>query len=365
MHVGFLQAYFSRSSVGGGELHTEHLARALEEVGHEVTIFTDEPVERRSGIEELDVREYPTPIKINPVTELTLAQRAFDDMQACDVLTLTDDSAWRGVDVPVPTAMIFHIVWHGWVHRHRPLTRVIRQKPQALLYRHLERKICRKADSIVSISPNVREDILRVGDVAEKIVDIPNGVDVDRFSPDDRARDEFTVYFQGRLVEMKNPGLLVEAAARSQGEWNLEIGGDGPLRDELERAVEEFDLSDRVTFLGYVRDADLPDRYAAADVFVLPSSYEGMPLTVLEAAASGTGILASPRAATDFVTDDVGEVVHPDAESIANAIDRLATQPDRVAEMGDRAHKRAAEFSWAAVAKEYETLYTDLLSRKS
>lgn len=364
MHIGFLQAYFSRSSVGGGELHTEHLARALEELGHEVTVFTDEPVQRRSGIEDLDVREYPTPFKINPVTELTLAQRAFDDMQECDVLTLTDDSAWRGVDLPIPTAMVFHIVWHGWVHRNRPLTRVLREKPQALLYRHLERKICRKADAIVSISPNVREDIQRVGDVDEKLVDIPNGVDVERFSPDDRTRDEFTVYFQGRLVDMKNPELLVEAAAISEVEWNLDIGGDGPLRDELEAAVEESDLGDRVRFLGYVPDAELPDCYAAADVFVLPSSYEGMPLTVLEAAAAGTAILASPRAATDFLTDDMGEVVPPDATRVADALDRLARHPDQVAEMGVTARDRAEGFSWAAVAEQYETLYSDLLSQK-
>lgn len=324
MHIGFLQAYFSRASVGGGEIHTEGLARALEDRGHRVTIFTDEPDERRDGIDDLDVREYPTPAKVNPVTELALAQRAFDDLRECDVVTLTDDSAWRGVDLPVPTPMVFHIVWHGWVERHRPLSRILREKPQALVYRHMERKICRKADAIVAISPNVREDILMVGEGGDRIVDIPNGVDVERFVPTMEHYGEFTVYFQGRLVEMKNPDLLIEAASRSQEDWRLVVGGDGPLREQLEERVAGAGLDHRVRFLGYVPDEELPDRYARADLFALPSDYEGMPLTVLEAAASGTAVLASPRAATDFVTDEMGTVVDPEPSSLADAIDDLA-----------------------------------------
>jgi len=363
MHVGFLQAYFSRSSVGGGELHTERLARALETRGHEVTIFTDEPDDRRGGITDLDVQEYPTPLKINPVNELVLAQRAYDDLKACDVLTLTDVSAWRGVDVPIPTAMVFHIVWHGWVQRNRPLRRIIRKKPQALIYRHMERKICREADTIVSISPSVREDVLLAGTVAHKITDIPNGVDIERFSPAAGTDDDgFTVYFQGRLVDMKNPGLLIEAAALSEEDWQLVIGGDGPLLDELEQIVREHGLGNRTEFLGYVPDHELPGRYASADVFALPSDYEGMPLTVLEAAASGTAILASPRAATNFVTDEMGVVVDPDAAAIATVLDELARNPDRVTRMGEAARSRAEKFSWAAIAERYEALYQDLVA---
>lgn len=365
MHIGFLQAYFSRSSVGGGELHTEHLARTLTEMGHRVTIFTDEPNERRDGIDDLSVREYPTPLKVNPVTELTLAQRAFDDIRQCDVVVLTDDSAWRGVDVPVPTIMIFHIVWHGWVQRHRPLRCILREKPQALVYRWMERKICRKATAIVSISPNIREDILLVGNVSEKIVDIPNGVDLDRFSPMDSAAGEFTVQFQGRLVEMKNPGLLIEAARLSESDWTLVIGGDGPLRESLEETVATYGLEDRVEFLGYVPDEELPDRYATADVFALPSTYEGMPLTVLEAASSGTAVLASPRAGTDFVTDDMGVIVEPEAEAIATELDTLAADPALVSRMGEAARRRASEFSWGSIAAQYESLFEDLTSRKT
>lgn len=361
MHVGILQAYFSRASVGGGEIHTEHLARALERRDHEVTIYTDDPNERRTGIDDLTVKEYATPLKVNPVTELALARRARDELRECDVVVLSDESAWLGVDLGVPTAMIFHLVWHGWVARHRPLIRVLRSKPQALVYRRMERKIARGADAIVAISSNMAEDIARIGHFEEKVHRIPNGVDVQRFAPGDEKYDEFTVHFQGRLVEMKNPGLLIEAANCSTGDWRLTIGGNGPLRGDLEERVAEYGLEDRVEFLGYVPDEDLPERYARSHVYALPSTYEGMPLTVLEAAASGTAVLASPRAATDFVDEDCGWVVEPEAQTIASVLDRAADDPAGVSRKARDARKRAEAYSWEAAAEAYEDLFEDLV----
>jgi len=78
MRLGVLQAYFARPHPGGGERHTEHLARALEARGHDVTVFTDEPTEGRDGVADLDVRTYRSPrgVKLDPVTELSLAPPA-------------------------------------------------------------------------------------------------------------------------------------------------------------------------------------------------------------------------------------------------------------------------------------------------
>lgn len=361
MHIGVLQAYFARESVGGGEVHTEHLARALEDSGHKVTVFTDEPADPGREVTDIDVRTYPTPAKVNPVNEFVLAHRAREDLAACDVVLLTDESGFLGVDCPVPTAMVFHLVWHGWISRNRPIWNVLAEKPQALLYAAMERRIVSKTDAIVAISPNMAEDISRIGDIEEKLCQIPNGVDVDRFRLRE-TNDEFTVHFQGRLVSMKNPDLLVEAAARSWGDWQLTIGGDGPLREELKQRVGEAGLDDRVELLGYVPESELAELYARTHVYVLPSTYEGMPLTVLEAAASGSAIVASPRAATDFVTQDIGMVVDPDAAMLAKTLDGLAADPERVAKMGMAARKRAEEYAWAAVAEQYEALFESLVN---
>lgn len=361
MHIGILQAYFSRKHVGGGEIHTQQLADALMQRGHDVTIFTDESRTSRRGIEDLTVREYPTPVKINPVNELTLAHRAFNDMQECDVVVLTDESAWRGVDLPIPRVMVFHFVWHGWIARNRPLRNVLLSKPQSVLYQQMEHKIVRKANAIVSISPNMYEDIRRVDKVSEKVYRIPNGVDVDRFQPTTEGYDGFTVHFQGRLVAMKNPQIVLEAVRYADEDWRLTIGGDGPLRDDLVARAEQLGIQDRVEFLGYVPECDLPERYAKSDVYVLPSSYEGMPLTVLEAAASGTAVVASPRAATDFVTEEIGRVVEPSPERIAAVLDELAIAPSLTERLGENARTRANQYAWSRIAEQYEALFDGLV----
>jgi glycogen(starch) synthase len=382
MHVGVLQAYFARPEPGGGERHTEHLARALAARGHDVTVFTDAPRERRDGIDDLDVRTYPSPgdLKLNPVTELGLARAARADAERCDALLLTDESASRGVDFAVPTAMVFHLVWHGWVARAG--ARGVASKPQALAYAAMERRIARRADRVVAISGNVRDDIARIGRLGGpapaadgRLVDIPNGVDTERFHPGagDTATDTAaentvdtvadgppTVHFQGRLVEQKRPGRLVDAVARSTGDWRLTVGGDGPLREALERQVRRRGVGDRVTFLGYVPDADLPARYARSDLFVLPSAYEGMPLTVLEALASGTPVVASPRAASDVVDAAVGRVVDPTPATLAETIDHLLTA-DGFDRLASRARQHAESYDWSRVAAEYEALFEGLV----
>lgn len=360
IRVGFLQTSFAEQQVGGGEVHTEQLARGLQDRGHQVTIFTNEPRNRRAGISDLDVREYPTPLRVNPVNELTLAHRAWSELNDCDVVTLTDGSAWRGVDLDLPTVMVFHLVWHGWVARNGPPWRVLRRKPQAFVYRAMEPKVCRRADRIVSISSNIREDIERIGQFDEKLKPIPNGVDTDRFRPIGEKAATFTVHFQGRLVGMKNPDLLVEAANIATEDWQLTIGGDGPLRDRLERLVDRYDLRDRVRFLGYVPDEHLPQTYARSHVFALPSSYEGMPLSVLEAAASGTALVTSPRAATEFVTDEIGRVIEPSPDELARVLDQLARDRDLANRLGQQARERALEYSWPNIAVAYERLYEEL-----
>lgn len=359
MHIGFLKAYFSRSNIGGGEIHTENLARALEANGHRVTIFTNSPNHRRSGIDDLNVREYDTPIELNPINEIGLANAAWNDMVECDVMTLTDDSAWRGVDLPIPTAMVFHLVWHGWIERYRPITKILFQKPQAFLYRWMEKKICRKSDAIIAISPNIQQDIELIGNFNDKLYRIDNGVDIDRFHPFEKYED-FTVHFQGRLINMKNPDLLIEAANLSKEPWQVTIGGEGPLMDDLRDRVRDYGLQDRVEFLGFVPENELPARYGRSHVYTLPSSYEGMPLTVLEAAASGTALLVSERAATDFVTSEIGAVIEPRADVIAEKLDELYKSTEAVIEMGRNAREKAEDHSWESVASRYETVYNGI-----
>lgn len=173
-----------------------------------------------------------------------------------------------------------------------------------------ERQIYRDADLVIATTP-AQTDMLRSDyDVsADKLRMIPPGYDDNRFYPVGPASRELlrrrlgfdgkVILCLGRLARNKGYDLLVRAFAEVLARepaavlW-LALGGDRisakeqAILDECRALAEELGVGPRVVFTGYVADADLPDVYRAADVFVLPSRYEPFGMTAVEAMACGT-----------------------------------------------------------------------------
>ncbi|WP_157971716.1 glycosyltransferase family 4 protein [Halorussus litoreus] len=178
-----------------------------------------------------------------------------------------------------------------------------------------------------------------------------------------------------RLSPRMGHDLLLRAFARvatDHPDAQLYVAGDGPLRGDLERMAADLGIADRVTFLGYVPDEDLPSAYATADCFVLPTRrLEGFGLATLEALASGTPVVATPVGGTTEILaglrgDDrvPAEMVVPSFGASALA-DRLAAWADLApaerAAAGRACREHAREnFSWEraadALAEQYATL---------
>lgn len=173
-----------------------------------------------------------------------------------------------------------------------------------------ERQIYRAADLVVATTP-VQTDMLRKDYElpAEKIRMIPPGYDDNRFFPvgePSRAalRQKFgftgkTVLSLGRLATNKGYDLLIQAFAEvakrePAARLRLAVGGEKldpgeqQIMDELQALTASLNLTERVSFAGFVAEADLADTYRAADVFVLPSRYEPFGMTAIEAMACGT-----------------------------------------------------------------------------
>ena len=180
--------------------------------------------------------------------------------------------------------------------------------------------------------------------------------------------DDFAILHVGRFFPQKNHRLLIEAfskVVKAVTNAVLFLVGDGELRAEMEELVREKGLSKNVRFLG-IRD-DVPDLLAASDVLVLPSDWEGLPLTVLEAMAAGKAVIAtSVGGVPELITDGVnGFLVQPgDAEALAGAMIKLAEDPGVSRKMGQIGEKLAQEkFDIKIMAKEYEKLYLDGLNQ--
>ena len=138
----------------------------------------------------------------------------------------------------------------------------------------------------------------------------------------------------GRLVALKNHALAV-AALPQVPNATLAIAGDGPLRQELERLAAEAGVSERVRLLGVRSDARA--LMGAADVVVMPSRSEGLPLSALEALASGTPLVATDvRGLRELVVDGQNALLVPeDADALAAALRRVLDDPSLAWRLGE------------------------------
>lgn len=236
----------------------------------------------------------------------------------------------------------------------------------------LGRATARLADRVVAPSRATAAE-LREDYGARSVAVIPNGI-APAASPsrppgrDDPAGGPVVLY-AGRLRTRKAVAVLLEAFARLRDEHPaaaLVLAGDGEQRPALERQARRLGIADAVRFAGaQPRDA-MAGYYAAADLFCLPSLYEGFPLAILEAMAAGLPVVATavagvPEAVEHGVT---GLLVAPgDAGALARALAELAADPERARRMGEAGRRRIeAEYAIEGVAGDYLDLWSELLA---
>jgi L-malate glycosyltransferase len=224
---------------------------------------------------------------------------------------------------------------------------------------------------------NSRAAATRLGEQGipeRQLVVIGNGLPDSAFSQTLPAypRNPAGVLRVGMIARMntwsKNHRIVLGAAARLRDRFpNLEflLAGDGPLRPELEREAERLGVADRVHFLGEQRN--IPAFLASIDVSVLPSQSESLSNAIIESLAAGVPVVASRVGGNpELVTDHHGILVAPDDEqALANGIERVIRDPTMRAEFGRQAREFArTNFTIEHVRKQYEELYTELLTRK-
>jgi glycosyltransferase involved in cell wall biosynthesis len=210
---------------------------------------------------------------------------------------------------------------------------------------------------------------------ARKVEIIRNAVDVRQFQkpPDDALRRTLggdpsrpIVLTLARLDPQKGLSDLLEAAARVP-DANFVLAGDGIERKRIEDAARSLGVDDRVTFLGYRED--VPDLLAACDLFVLPSLYEGLPVSVLEAMAAGKPVVATEIGGTrEAVSNgETGLLVSPgDPNALAGAIRSVLSDPQLARRLGEAGRQRALEeFSADRMVRKVTQVYERVLSGHS
>lgn len=214
----------------------------------------------------------------------------------------------------------------------------------------------------------------------EKISVVHNGldakkyninIDIDEFKRElGLGQESPTVAFIGRLVKFKGTNYFLQAATsiiRSGITVQFLVVGDGPLKSQLMRQTHLLGISEHVHFTGFRED--VPQILTAIDILAVPSSWEGLPLVVLEGMHSGKAIVATrvggiPEAIEDGET---GILIPPrDADRLVDAITDLLKHPNRREEMGKKAKQIAAEkFDVDRMVKKYERIYVASKERQT
>ena len=346
---------------GGAEEHLHQIFGRMADRGHEVTVLVSgwagcEPFSDADGLEiHRAGRRYTFSVAGPLHFRRHLADRTFDVV----VEDLNKVPVFARFWTDAPVVLLAHHLFGTTAFQAGPL-------PLAAATWLLERPIPRLYHDAptIAVSESTRQDLIERGLSAECISVIPNGIEVDRYTPDpEGGRSERpSILFLGRLKKYKRVDLVLEALARLVADGldaELRVGGDGDQRPQLEAEAARLGLCDHVRFLGFITDDEKLAQLREAWIHVLTSPKEGWGIANLEAAACGTPTVASdaPGLRESVVDGETGLLVpHGDVEALTDAVGHLLRDDARREEMGRNARAFAERFSWDASSRAVEEL---------
>jgi glycosyltransferase involved in cell wall biosynthesis len=239
-----------------------------------------------------------------------------------------------------------------------------------------EKYLTGKSSVNISVSQSVHETGQKYFSRYKSVI-IPNGINQQKFNParslkDIRSelgipKDSILVLFLARFTEQKQPLAMINAfqqAAAQDSRLRLLMVGDGELKREADGLVARSGIGDKIFMQSFRQD--VPDILAAADIYVLPSLWEGLPLGLLEAMAMGKAVIASKADGTKEViqhnTNGIMVNVENLESEVTNAIVQLSADPILRQHLGSQARATVTSgFSAAGMTKQVEEIYRRLV----
>jgi len=370
----------TRADHGGTSRSVPALCEALDEEGVDVHLVTAVPKDPSPDQEPIlpggDVHvhriEENTRLQRMLRSPWQFYRRLWSVVEAVRPDVIHDHGAWlpsnvvaawvaRRADVPLVSAPRGMVT--NWSLSHRA------GKKRAAW--HLYQKHVFRQASLFHATAPAEVDNLRTLGLTQPVAVVPNGVELPETVPDDPAPDGKRALFLSRIHPKKGLPMLLNAWAdlRPEG-WTLELVGpsENDHRAELEAQATELGLDGNVVFSGPVDDADKWHKYAAADLFVLPTHSENFGIVVTEALAAEVPVLTTTGTPWwELDEHDCGWWVAPEPDAITDALATATGQDDdTLAVMGRRGRALVeSTYAWAAVGREMKRAYEWLLSREA
>jgi glycosyltransferase involved in cell wall biosynthesis len=341
---------------GGAELHLHEIFGRLASRGHEVTLLCGgwpgcPPTTSLDGIEVVRVgTRFTLPALARAAYRRHLLHRPFDAIIE-DINKVPLFTPWWG-QVPVVGLVphLFGATAFAELGAAAAALVWLLERPIPHVYRDVPFQV---------ISESTAADLVARGIPRERITIIYCGIDAVRYRPDPAARSSTPLFaYLGRLKKYKRVDLILRAFARARIPGaTLEIAGAGDDRPRLETLASSLDLGGRVRFLGRIDETGKQRLLQRAWALALTSPKEGWGITNLEAAASGTPVLASnsPGVRESVRDGETGFLLpHGDTNALAESMKRLANDPDLVLRLGVAGRRFAETFTWERSASETE-----------
>jgi glycosyltransferase involved in cell wall biosynthesis len=361
-----------RPSIGGIENYVHRLHESLVAAGHGSSVITtdaglDEASDRRPEARYCETTAAPLRNPLSRELHRYLRSADADVYHVHGPFFLTTLEAVHAVPTDVPVVMTVH----GFPPEFSPLER-LRNAAYAPVVRH----VLQRVDETIVLGPSEGRRLRERYDADEdEISVVPNGIHpesydvpseaVNRFRADQRLDPETpTLLAVGRLIDWKNPDVLIEAIVEGLPDRELDVlmigSGEPSTRAALRQRAD-----DRFRFRSGLPFEDLKAAYRAADLFVHLSESEGLSTVTLEAMNAGLPVVATPPGALADVLADgrTGAVLSmpPDPDEVAGVLSRYLDAPDMRATIGE--HNRAyvrEQFDWTDIGAAIEATYRRL-----
>ncbi|WP_034550747.1 glycosyltransferase family 4 protein [Carnobacterium funditum] len=341
MKVGiFTDTYFPQ--ISGVASSIEALKRELERQGHVVIIFTttdpkvkdnEEGIIRLPSLPFFSFQDRRIAIKGLHRAVKIAREQGLDIIHTQTEFSLGLTGKYIAHQLKIPCVHTYHTMYEDYLH--------YIGKGKILRPNHVKiasKLFCNKSTGIIAPSKKAARQLLNY-DVTSKIVIIPTGIILENFfkktTRDIRTELSFSsevplLLSLGRVAKEKSIDSLITAMPEvliKKPATKLLIVGDGPEKQELERLVQELNLTKSIFFVGEVENSQVQAYYQAADLFVSASDSESQGLTYIESIASGTNIVARHNEYTEMLTHngDFGATFKND-EELANTIYQCLTE---------------------------------------
>jgi glycosyltransferase involved in cell wall biosynthesis len=362
-----------QGQIGGGESHLLSLVENLDRSQFEpiVLSFTNGPMVDRlkeMGVEtHVIYTEKPFDIRKWKTVKRFIQSKQIDLVHAHGTRA-NSNILWASKSLNIP--VIYTI--HGWSFHpdQKPLVRKLRIMG--------EKYLTAKSTLNISVSKSNQQSGKDYMPSFQSVV-VNNGINQIKFNPANIyknireelriAKDKVLVLFIARFTLHKQPLTLIRAFAKALQQnpsMHLLMVGDGDQKQEAIHLIDELQLQDNITLESFRQD--VPDVLAAADIFVLPSLWEGLPIGLLEAMSMGKAIIASNVDGTSEIIEDGinGRMVQTNnlVDNTANALVELSKSPSLRETFQQQARNTVKQrFNAAAMTKQIENIYLTTLAK--